>query len=187
MSTLTSQTTFNVLAAPEVYEEEIDLFLLPDNEGSDALRELHYPGDLLPPLVYGDNPDKWENFDSEPLTARPQVKSEMAMEGSQINQWPGYLPDRPVREYWQGSDNSSRMTLEFLRRLYEYFANPPQTVGQYITWWPKDRTASGYNVVIESLQVGGADMTSFMMAAHRNDVAAYEIVLTLRIISEVGD
>ena len=58
MTTLTSETTFNILAAPENFEDTVDLYLFPENEGENALRELRYPGDLLPPFVYEENPDQ---------------------------------------------------------------------------------------------------------------------------------
>ena len=36
------------------------------------------------------------------------------------------------------------MTAYMLRRLYEYFAYPPEA--GYITWCPKDRTEQAYNL-----------------------------------------
>ena len=87
MTTLTSETTFNILAAPEHFEEAVDLYLYPENAGTLALRELRYPGDLLPPFIYEENPDRWENFDSAPMTDRPQVKVEPTLSWAQVVQW----------------------------------------------------------------------------------------------------
>ena len=185
MAILTSETTFSIIASPVVYEEEIEIYIFPNNPGINALRELHYPGDLFPAIVYADSPDKWTNFDSAPMTDRPQVKTEQTLTWAQTMQWPGYLPDKPVTEYWLGSENKSRMTLYFLRRLYEYYNNPPLTPGSYITWHPKDRTDKIYNILIESVQVGGADITTFLSGAHYNEYVALEVSLQFRIIGEV--
>ena len=184
MAELTSETTFNVIAAPEYFEEFEDLYLYPENAGSGALRELRYPGDVLPPLIYESNPDRWENFDSVPMTNRPQVKAELTIASAQIVQWQGYLPDRPVKEVWRGSDNRSRMTAYMLRRLYEYFAYPPES--GYITWCPKDRTEQLYYIQIESVQVGGQDIVSFdFVAMLGGELIPFEVVFQFRIIGEV--
>jgi hypothetical protein len=182
MAELTSQTTFTIQAAPEILEESVDLILLPENAGVWAMRELHYPDDLLPPLVYQENPDRWINFDSEPLTARPAFKAEMTLKDTALASWAGYLKDQPVKEYWAGSDTTSRMPADFFRRLWEYFINSPTT--SYITWWPKDRTTKGYNIVIESLQAGGDNMTLLHTAALKEGFIMGEVVFTFRIIGE---
>ena len=183
MAELTSETTFTVIAAPEYFEESEDLYLYPENAGSLALRELRYPGDVLPPLFYESNPDRWENFDSAPMTARPQVKTELTIASAQIVQWPGYMPDRSVREVWKGSDTTSRMTVYMLRRLYEYFIYPPDS--GYITWCPKDRTEQAYNIIIESVQAGGQDIMSFdWVVLYQASVVPFEVVLQFRIVGE---
>ena len=101
MAELTSETTFTVIAAPEYFEESEDLYLYPENAGSLALRELRYPGDVLPPLFYESNPDRWENFDSVPMTNRPQVKAELTIASAQIVQWQG-LSTRTARSRRSG-------------------------------------------------------------------------------------
>jgi hypothetical protein len=183
VTTLTSETTFNILAAPESFEEAVDLYLFPENEGENALRELRYPGDLLPPLIYEENPDRWENFDSVPMTDRPQVKVEPTLSWAQVVQWPGYLPDKPVKEYWKGSETASRMTAYMLRRLYEYFVNPPD--GDYVTWWPKDRTAQGYKIQVEGISVGGQDILTFDLLALKAGLISLEVVFQFRIVGTV--
>ena len=183
MAELTSETTFTVIAAPEYFEESEDLYLYPENAGSLALRELRYPGDVLPPLFYESNPDRWENFDSVPMTNRPQVKAELTIASAQIVQWKGYYPDRSVKEVWRGSDTRSRMTTHMLRRLYEFFAYPPDS--GYITWCPKDRTEQAYHIQIESVQVGGQDIVSFdWVALYQGDLLPFEVVFQFRIIGE---
>lgn len=184
MPTLTSSAIFDVTAAPAVYIETGNIVVYPQNAGSLAKRELHYPGDLLPPLIYEDNPDKWENFDSSPWTALPVVAAEKTLEGMQIVRWSGYIPDEPVREYWLGNETTARMTAYMLRRLYEYFTQPPAS--GYITWHPKDRTEQGYNVILENLQVGGSNIVTLdYLALLQGEVVLREIMLQLRIISEV--
>jgi hypothetical protein len=184
MAELTSETTFSIIASAEYFEEYEDLYLYPENAGSLALRELRYPGDILPPLFYESNPDRWENFDSVPMTNRPLVKAELTIASAQIVQWPGYYPDRPVREIWQGSDTKSRMTSNMLRRLYEYFAYPP--ISGYITWCPRDRTNQLYYIQVESLHVGGQDITSFdWVALFQGELVPFEVIFQFRIIGEV--
>lgn len=183
MTELISETTFTVIAAAESFEETEDLYLFPENDGALAVRELHYPGDVLPPLFYESNPDRWENFDSIPMTNRPQVRTELTIASAQIVQWPGYLPDRSVKEYWKGSDNTSRMTAYMLRRLYEYYTYPPDS--GYITWCPKDRTSQIYNIIIESVTAGGQDIMSFdFVALYQGSLVPFEVVLQFRIIGE---
>jgi hypothetical protein len=183
MTELSSETTFNVIAAPEHFEESEDLYLYPENAGLLAVRELRYPGDVLPPLFYESNPDRWENFDSVPMTNRSQLKAELTIASAQIVQWPGYYPDRSVREYWKGSDSRSRMFVYMLRRLYEYFAYPPEA--GYITWHPKDRTEQAYHIQIESVQAGGQDIMSFdWVALYQGDMIPFEVVFQFRIIRE---
>lgn len=180
---LTAQTTFTIVEPPTAHSDETDMVLLPENSGTDALRELHYPGDLLPPLIYEDFPDKVENFDTVPLTARPLVKGDMTISDYQMVQWPGYGKDRPVRELWTPSDNQkSRMTAYFFRRLWEYFVNPP--ADGYITWNPKDRADKAYNIVIESLSVGGQDVVSLDTLALRNGYILGEVSLQFRVVGE---
>jgi hypothetical protein len=182
MTELTAQTTFNIIAAPEVFMEFEDLYLHPENAGSGALRELRYPGDVLPPFVCETNPDRWDNFDSVPWTPRPLVSAQKTLSSAQVVRWPGYLPDNPVREIWRGQDTVSRMTAYMLRRLYEYYMNPP--LSGYITWHPKDRTETAYLVQIEGLTVGGQDAVTFDFLALRHELIPLEVVLKLRIIRE---
>ena len=182
MAHIEVSTSFSILDS-QVYTEEQKLILLPENNGLNVLRELHYPNSSLPKLIYQQNPDKYDNFDSYPLTARPMVSTDQTIGGNITSRWTGYIGDRPVKEYWMGSNNRSAMFLYFLRRLWEYYVNPPM-VG-YITWWPKDRTAEGYNVEIENLTVGGSEI-SLDYIASLGGMTVGEVALTLRIISEVA-
>lgn len=182
MSILTSSTSFTVIETTPVYEDEVDLTLLPENSGVNALRELHYPGGALATLIYEDMPDKWTNFDTAPMTARPMYRAEMALGATKMTSWLGYTTDRPVVETWSGDANKkSRMSMYFLRRLWEYFVNPP-SVG-YITWYPKDRTTTIYNVIIENLTAGGQDIVNLDYLAVYNGYVMGEVNLVLRIVS----
>jgi hypothetical protein len=183
MTVLSAQTTFTIQDC-EAFAEEAELTLLPENQGTDALRELHYPNDLLPPLIYEKMPDRWENFDSEPLTARPELKSEMTLAGNQHVRWPGYQGDRPVKEVWKGDDRRAPMLAYFFRRLWEYYANPPSE--GYIVWYPKDRTSQGYYIEIESLTAGGQDTISMDYVALRQGLMVGEVVFAFRIVGEAA-
>jgi hypothetical protein len=130
-------------------------------------------------------PDEWENFDTEPLTSRPLSKTEMTLAGNKSAAWPGYLGDLPIREIWSGSDDKSRMSAYMFRRLLEYFLNPPAS--GYIVWKPKDRTTKTYNVIFEDLSVGGQSLCRFRYVAAYNEVVVKEVVVTLRLVSEVGE
>lgn len=181
MTILTAETTFTIQFAEEL-AEGTDLVLLPENAGINAVRELHFPADLLPPLLYDDSPDRWENFDTTPVSARPLSKAEMTLGGNKFAQWPGYIADKPVREIWRGSDDRARMTPYFLRRLLEYFIYSQDLgVGEYITWYPKDRTTQGYNIVIQDLTVGGATI-SLDYYGLRGDMIMQEVVFTFYIV-----
>jgi hypothetical protein len=182
MATLTSSTVFTVEAAAEEYVETADIHIFPENAGSDAVREMHYPGDLYAVIQYDSNPDKWENFDSAPMTARTQMKSELTLSSVQMVSWRGYMQDRSIREIWSGSDSRSRMTAYFLRRLWEYFSDPPES--GYIVWYPKDMTEQGYNIKLESVSVGGTDVITFMNGALQAGVIPWEVVVQFRIVSE---
>jgi hypothetical protein len=184
MAEITAQTTFTITEPPSEYVETADLLLLPENAGSKALRELRYPGDALPPLIYEDNPDKWENFDTAPLTARPLVKGDMTLADYGLVQWPGYQKDRPVKETWAGTDTRSRMTAYFFRRLWEYFATPP--AAGFITWSPKDRIDQAYHIIMESLTVGGQDTITLDYAALQGDLILGEVVLQFRIMGKAS-
>ena len=187
MTTVTSQTTFTLVDTEEL-SEIAPLILLPENTGMNVLRELHYPGDLLPKLIYDQNPDKYENFDSHPLTARPIVQTDQTIGGNVTSRWLGFIGDNPVREIWTGnlawssSNQTSNMFTYFLRRLWEYYVNPPLT--GYITWWPKDRTVTGFNIEIENLTVDGAAISLDYLAT-RGGMTVGDVILTFRIVSEV--
>ena len=184
MTILIAETTFTISASSS-YSEEQELLLLPENDGVNVLRELHYPaGNViqLPTLVYTQNPDKYDNFDSGPLTARPIVQSDQTIGGNTVARWQGYLGDSPIVERWTGDETRSKMYTYFLRRLWEYFANSP-AVG-YITWYPKDRTSAVYNIEIENLTAGGQQITFDYLAA-RGQFIMGEVVFSFRIISEV--
>jgi hypothetical protein len=160
----------------------VELYLFPENSGNGAMRELHFPGDLLPPFIYEEPPDRWENFDSAPMTANPQVRMSPTLAGAQLVQWKGYLPDQSIKEYWKGTDTTSRMTAYMLRRFYEYFKY--QEEGNYITWWPKDRTEQGYKILIEGISVGGQDIRMFDLLALKADLIMQEVVFQFRIVEE---
>jgi hypothetical protein len=184
MALLTSQTTIEIAAPGQVITEVADLVLLPENSGISALRELHYPDDVLPPLIYEAMPTKWENFDSAPLTAQPGLSAAQTLADTILNRWPGTLKDLPVKEYWCSSEDKSVMSAYFFRRLAEFFLNPPPD-GQYITWWPKDRTATGYQIEIESLTAGGKDVLTLNYPQIYHGCLAVEVVFAFRIIGEL--
>lgn len=181
MTEITSQTTFSIATPAAIYEESADLVILPENSGVQAYRELHYPGTVFPPIIYPDDPDDTVNFDSAPLTARPLVKTERTIAGNQTALWKGYQADRLVTEIWKGSEKISRMKTYYLRRLIEYFFNPP-LVG-FITWIPKDRGDNvGYYIRIHGVTAGGGEDIRLNMAALRADLAIYEIQLAFSIV-----
>ncbi len=184
MTVLTSQTTFTVQNPATEYVETVDLVLLPENAGSNAARELRYPGDLLPPLIYLEPPDSWENFDTGPLTARPVLKSDQTLEDTLLTRWPGYGKDQAVKEVWKGSETVARMPAYFFRRLWEYFTNPPAE--GFITWNPKDRLDHPYNIEIENLTVGGQNVVSFDNIGLRNGYVMGEVTFSFRICGEAS-
>ncbi len=185
MTILTSYTDFSVADALEQMEDSVDLVLLPELTSTAATRRLTYPGDLFPPLDYPDSPDKWTNFDTVPLTNRPQVKNEMALKEGVGSVWPGYKRDLPITERWEGADKIARMTTYFVRRFLEYFLNPPKE--GFITWWPRDLTDKGYEIIIENFSVDGQNLVQFMKLAHWNELVTGVIEFTFRIVGEVEE
>ena len=182
MAELSSQTTFSIEDPHTTVVETADLLLLPENNGTGALRELRYPGDLFPVIQYPCDPDITENFLDCPLTARPLAKGQMTIGDTQLARWPGYTKDQPVREVWKGSDKVARMTAYFLRRFLEYYFNPP-SAGR-ITWTPKDMKDQAYEIEIISLTVGGANVLALNKLGLFHGEIMGEIALTFHIIGE---
>jgi len=182
MTTLSSQTTFSIADPPTTVVETAELILLPENNGTEAVRELRYPGNVLAPLQYPDNPDVTENFIDRPLTARPLAKAQMTIEDTHFARWPGYLKDQPVREIWKGSDKVARMSAYFLRRFIEYFFNTPPS-GR-ITWSPKDISDKTWEIEIISLTVGGANALALNQTALFHGLVTGEIVMSFHLMGE---
>lgn len=182
MATLTSNTTLTIIDALGVTETQ-DFIVQPENTGSLACRELSYPGDVLAPLVYEQNPDKWTNFDSSPMVKRPSISRTQTIEDNRLTGWFGYARDRPITETWKGSDTESSLMLPFFRQLYAYFENPP--LSGFVIWKPKDRTTTEYNILINSLTAGASpDVTYDFLAARQNCILG-DVVFTFTIVSEV--
>jgi len=136
----------------------------------------------LAPLVYEKNPDSWTNFDSEPMVKRPTIAKTATLADNRLTGWFGFTRDRPIIETWKGSDSESSIMLTFLRGLYAYYENPPST--GYITWAPKDRTADVYNIVINSVTLGGTDIKFDYLAALQN-CGLGDLTFTFTIVSKV--
>lgn len=181
MATISASTTFTITAAT-AYQEQVDLTLLPENAGTNVRRELHYPGNVFPPLVYVRNPDVWTGFDTEPIKA-PTLVTEKTLGGNKLARWTGYVGDNAVIETWKGDSKVLSMTADFLRRLLEFYLNPP--ADGYVTWYPKDRTAKGYQIEIESITVNGATAVNLDYIATKADYVIGDVALAFRIVGEV--
>ncbi len=182
MATVSASTTFTITAAGS-YPEQVDLTLLTENAGTEVLRELHYPDDDFPPLVYLKNPDSWTGFDTEPIKA-PTLVTEKTLGGNKLARWQGYVSDNAVVETWRGDSKVLSMTTDFLRRLLEFYLNPPAT--GYVTWHPKDRTASVYNIEIESLTVNGSPAVNLDYLATKAGYVIGDVALAFRIVGEAA-
>lgn len=181
MAIITSQTVVTIDDALAV-TTTADFTLQPENTGTNARRELHYPSDTLPPIIYERNPDTWTNFDTSPMVKRPKVAVLSTLQDNRVIGWQGFDRDAPVTEIWNGGDSVAPMTLTFFRQLYAYFESPPTT--NFIQWYPKDRTDEVYNILIESLTVGGTDVR-FDFVPARNGFLTQDVVLRFRIVSKV--
>jgi hypothetical protein len=182
MAIITSTTTVTIGDAAPV-TTTLDFTLGASTTGTGALRRLVYPdATALAPIVYTKNPDDWTNFDVTPLVKRPRIGVLKTLEDNKITGWQGYARDSSITETWRGSDSVASITLDFLRQLYAYYETPPLT--SFIQWEPRDRTASIYNIVIESLTVGGQDIHMNYIAANAGYVTG-DVVLRFRIVSEV--
>lgn len=181
MAIITSQTSIIIDDALSV-TTSIDFILQPESNGTLALRELRYPNNLLPPIVYSTNPDQWTNFDTSPMVKRPKIAVQQTIQDNRVIGWKGFDRDSPITEIWKGSDSVSPMFLSFFRQLHAYYENPPST--SFITWHPKDRTANSYNILIESLTVGGNEIQLDFIAAI-NGLLTQDVRLVFRIVSKV--
>ena len=181
MAIITSQTIVTIDDALSV-TTSASFTLQPENTGSLARRELHYPSDTLPPLIYDQNPDQWTNFDTSPLVKRPKVGVQQTLSDNRLTGWQGFDRDAAITETWKGGDDESPMRLSFFRQLYAYFETPPSS--NFIQWYPKDRTANVYNIMIESLTVGGTEIRMDYVPA-RNGFLTQDVVLRFRIVSQV--
>jgi len=181
MPTISNSTTFVIVTAT-TNVEQVDLVLLPENAGLNACRELHYPNDVFPVLVYPKNPDHWTGFDTEPIKA-PVLTTEKTLGGNKLARWPGYVSDNAVMETWTGDARTLSMTADFLRRLLEYYLNPPDD--GYVIWYPKDRTVRGYHIEIESLTIDGTSAVKLDYIATKAGYIMGEVSLAFRIVGEV--
>lgn len=181
MPIITSSTTVTIGNATAV-EATVDLVLQAASNGTTALRKLIYPANALAPLIYERNPDDWTNFDITPMVKRPSIGVLQTLEDNKLTGWQGYARDASVQETWRGSDTIAPITVNFLRTLYAYYENPP--LSGFIQWYPRDRTASAYNIMIESLTVGGSDIRMNFVAAHAGYMLG-DVNLKFRIVSEV--
>ncbi len=149
---------------------------------SDVERQLVYPTALFAPITYAENPTHTMNFDREPIT-RPRI-SVNPTQTSNINLiWDPVTQDVVIREIWSSDKGLSTYT-DLFRRIYEYFTNPPDPqVEGYIKWYPKDRTNTGYYVVLTNC---------FIQAPEQSEIHDYadgmlrgSLVLELKIVSEI--
>jgi len=182
VTTINASTTFTIVTAT-FYPEQVDLIILPENAGTGVRRELHYPNDVLPPLVYLKNPDQWTGFDTAPING-PTLVVEKTMAGNKMARWAGYLADNAVVETWKGDAKVLSMTADFLRRLLEFHLNPP--AAGYVTWYPKDRTAQGYNIEIESITVNGSSAVNMDYVATRAGYVLGDVAMSFRIVGEAA-
>lgn len=181
MPVVSNSTTFAIVTAT-ASTEQVDLVLLPENNGSNVRRELRYPNDIFPPLVYPKNPDHWTGFDTEPVKA-PVLTTEKTLSGNKLARWGGYISDNSVIETWNGDTKTLSITADFLRRMLEYYLNPPNH--GYIIWSPKDRTVMEYYIEIESVTVDGTSAVKLDYIATKAGYILGEVSLTFRIVGEV--
>lgn len=202
MPIITSDITFTVGDAAPTESTSVDLLPLspsvpgelpgdPAGVVGGTLRRLVYPGSTLAPLVYADNPDVYVNFCTAPLDKRPRLLVVPTLQGNPLVGWLGVSRDMPVEERWLGSETTSRMTLAFFLDLQAYYENPP-TDGTYIIWEPRDRTTKRYNILIESLALGGGggqggqENYEFNYIAARHGYVTGVVTFRFRIVSEVA-
>ena len=155
------------------------------------LRRLVYPTASFAPLIYSSNPDVYTNFHTSPLDKRPRAFAQATLTDNILIGWQGVNRDVAIEERWIGSTNKSRMKLDFFLALQDYYRNPPVN-GQYIQWEPRDRTATVYNIVIETLSLSltgsagqGAGDFEFDYITTRHGYIAGTVALRFRIVGAV--
>lgn len=203
MSIISNSVTFTIGNASPVATTQADVefatgvgsTVLPGDpiaESAGALRKLVYPGGLLPPIIYTTNPDVYTNFHTTPLDKRPRAFVNSTLSDNLLIGWFGQSRDVSVEERWLGSTTTSRMDLAFFLALQDYYRNPPAN-GTFIQWWPRDRTTTKYNVVIETLNLSltgsagqGAGDFEFDYIVTRHGYLAGTVTLRFAIIGEAA-
>lgn len=200
MPTITASLAFTVGSAVPVDTTTVDIVPAavasvsssnPAATATGELRRLVYPTSTFAPIIYESNPDVYTNFNTSPLDKRPRAFAQATLTDNKLMGWVGVNRDVAIEERWIASSKASRMTLTFFLALQDYYTNPP-TNGQYITWAPRDRTSTVYNIVIESLTLSttgaagqGAGDFEFDYIATRHGYVTGTVELRFRIVGVV--
>jgi hypothetical protein len=181
MATISGSTVLTIADAAGV--EVTDSFVIqPQITGNLQCRCLVYPNSSLADIKYTHNPTTTVNFDVSPVDKRPVAIGLPTITDNRITAWPGYAKDASIQEIWAGGGSQASMDLGFFRQLVNYYQNPPAS--GFIVWQPKDRTTVTYNIIIQSLTAGGADI-EYDYLATLNLYMLGEVRLTFKILSEV--
>ncbi|MGD8531604.1 MAG: hypothetical protein PVG97_11535 [Syntrophobacterales bacterium] len=156
---ITNFKSFTIQQGVEAAVEDTRILLGSGSAGTtNARRVLTHPDDAnFPPITYEDNPDITWNLDNIVLP-HPVTGTHFTLGTTTTIRFERGVDDVIISEQWSGGRDRSPMVTAFFRLLYEYLVNPPDTIGEYITWQPRDRNELEYNVEFLELRVSAGGL-----------------------------
>lgn len=154
MATLTNSTAF-VIAAQSTAVATVSLPVIATAGAGEARGRLIHP--TFGSYDYPFMPEQWVNMDGGAVI-QPNWQNTKTLSSAQNTLWTGNIKDVECMEVWTAPGGLA-MPMDMLRMLMLFFTNPPDPTVDYVQWHPSYITASGFDVVIKGMQVGGNDFT----------------------------
>src|SRR5689334_2716317 len=146
MTTLTSSTTFSIGASSTVVES-VSVTIPPAIAAGTGRGRLIHP--TLGTYDYAQMPDEWVNVDGDVAIA-PIWASQRTLDGDANTLWQGDIRDVLVEEHW-----TFAISIAHVRAIVAMWQNPPDPDDGYVKWVPNYANGNTYNVLMDSVTVGG--------------------------------
>ncbi|MFH0814301.1 MAG: hypothetical protein V2A69_15910 [Pseudomonadota bacterium] len=104
-------------------------------------------------LKYPELPRRTWNFDSYPVFKR-RIGNQMTLSSMAVTSYAGTIEDTKVSEVWLADDISMRAG--FFYELYRFF-NTTLNTGDYLVWYPKDKTENAFCIEPVDLICGSSE------------------------------
>jgi hypothetical protein len=118
------------------------------------LRVLWHTG--LGEMIKYNPPMETLNFDLYPII-KPSIVKTKTIASTVVTRFENYIEDLEITEKWLEKDLSVDAGLFFA--LLRWYQNPPAT-GQYIYWYPKDKTNIAFKIEILDIIAGDARVSN---------------------------